>query len=384
MANLVTPYRLYTWTRADSYFIISMSTLDGFIQDCVGTNWNLKSMFVDFASFINSVKIYPCDLGALGTDTHTTPPTPPTLRTIYMGDNPMTNRQGYLLWKSNNFDNYEPSTFKQKMCDIEISSTSFYDFSPFTKYTLFLPYYGFYSIPSNNLLDKKIRIYYTIEPISGMCSIDLVEVKTSGQTETENELYHIETKISLDFPITSSNSLKTIKEEILIGVQGIGSLLGGAKSTQSNNISYTYTKYKEASPIDSTLKSSGTVTNSIGGGLAAIGTLLTTSAGMMQSLYQQGHGNQIGQGYIMWYLPQNPYLIVERSRPLNFNTSGTSNGYMTSDYLHLHGQRSEEITTLSNLSGFAIVREVHLENLNKATNKEIDEIETLLKSGVIF
>ena len=75
----------------------------------------------------------------------------------------------------------------------------------------------------------------------------------------------------------------------------------------------------------------------------------------------------------MYYLPQNPYLIITRpvvNQPLNYNK--------------LYGRPLYETRTLSDLTGFTVVDSVHLENIAGATAIELKTIEAALNGGVIL
>ena len=67
-----------------------------------------------------------------------------------------------------------------------------------------------------------------------------------------------------------------------------------------------------------------------------------------------------------------PYLIL--SRPIQS---------MPSDYNTFRGYVSNITLSLSECSGFTKVAEIHLENI-PATSAELDELDGLLKAGVIF
>ena len=53
------------------------------------------------------------------------------------------------------------------------------------------------------------------------------------------------------------------------------------------------------------------------------------------------------------------------------------------DYGKIKGYPSNITTQLKNLNGYTVIDEIHLENMS-ATDDEIEEIETLLKQGVII
>ena len=68
-----------------------------------------------------------------------------------------------------------------------------------------------------------------------------------------------------------------------------------------------------------------------------------------------------------------PYLIITRAEPneaLNYNK--------------YYGFPSNNAVSLKSCLGYTRVKEVHVENVSNATITEKNEIESLLKSGVII
>ena len=67
-----------------------------------------------------------------------------------------------------------------------------------------------------------------------------------------------------------------------------------------------------------------------------------------------------------------PYLVIER--PIWVKAK---------NYDKLHGYRNELYKNLSNLEGYAVIKDIKL-NIKAALKEEKEEIERLLKSGVYF
>ena len=74
-----------------------------------------------------------------------------------------------------------------------------------------------------------------------------------------------------------------------------------------------------------------------------------------------------------YYNPYVPQLRITRNIPVGYN----------SDYFHLKGRPLYQVKTLSSLSGFTQIDDIHLENI-KAFQDEKDELYNLLKSGIIL
>ena len=68
----------------------------------------------------------------------------------------------------------------------------------------------------------------------------------------------------------------------------------------------------------------------------------------------------------------NPVLYITRPRQ-----------NVPADYGKIKGYPSNITTKLKDLNGYTVIDEIHLENMS-ATDDEIEEIETLLKQGVII
>ena len=68
-----------------------------------------------------------------------------------------------------------------------------------------------------------------------------------------------------------------------------------------------------------------------------------------------------------------PYLIISRPKQ---NIPET--------FAHEYGFRSHISARLGDLTGFTKVEDIHLENMGDITQDELEELESILKSGVIL
>ena len=117
-----------------------------------------------------------------------------------------------------------------------------------------------------------------------------------------------------------------------------------------------------------------TVSTGISGGLigtgGAIASVAVSSAfGAKKESVIKGGSASGGIGFLS---PQRPYLIITRpdqSLPQNFNS--------------FVGYPSNITKKLSTCKGYTEVEYIHLENI-PATSAELDELDALLKAGVIF
>lgn len=203
---------------------------------------------------------------------------------------------------------------------------SYLDYQPYTQIQLYLPYIGVVTVGANDLLThagKTLNLQYNVDALSGAC----VATLKCG----DSVLYHWQGNCGLQIPYTSltyGNLLNAMMGVVSGGVQALaGNPLGGLGSAVTSGLN----------ALAPDIKKGGT---------------LSSAGGLMDI--------------------QVPYLIITRPNlclPENQNT-----------YI---GYPSWVTVTLSELSGYTKVEDIHLTNI-PATDPELVEIENLLKSGVIM
>lgn len=203
---------------------------------------------------------------------------------------------------------------------------SFWNYSPFTSIDIYLPFVGFVQVNATEVMGKAIRIRYPFD------------VQTGNATATlsidDRIILSREARLFIDIPIGSSNAQQAFTNQILTGASIIGGLASGSANL-SNIASYT-SQWVNASQIHVDKGTIGTPLNAV-------------------------------------LNPLEPFAVIKRSKPISDTL-----------YPSLFGKPLCVTTELSALSGLTIVGDVHLEGMGNATQTEIDEIEALLKSGVIL
>lgn len=198
------------------------------------------------------------------------------------------------------------------------------DYEPYTKLQLYLPYIGYVSIDTNEVMGKKLTVKYGIDVYTGGC-VARVFVNSSGVTQ---ELYNFNGQCGLQLPVTSADYSSLVSRPLL------GATLGAV---------------------------SGGVVGAVTGGL--------TGAMNSKITYNRSNGFNSNTGAMT---NQKPVLIIER--PIVFNAQS---------YPSFYGNPTNWTVTLSQCTGYTRVKDIHLDK-TKATNEEKLEIENLLKEGVIF
>lgn len=203
---------------------------------------------------------------------------------------------------------------------------SYLDYEPYTKAEIYLPYIGMRPISVDDIMGEIVSVVYHVDILSGAC-VAYVKVGSSV-------LYSYIGQCSCGIPVTSTQF-----SNILNGVLGIAGAVGTLVATGG---------------ASAPLSVSGVASSAVN----ALKPDIERSGSM------SGTGGMLGI--------QKPYLVVTRPRqavPLNQNT--------------FMGYPSFVNMKLSDLHGYTEVESIHLENV-PAMEEELNEIERLLKSGVIM
>ena len=222
--------------------------------------------------------------------------------------------------------------FKEVNCgDIEVKEFwgSALDYSPHTEIEIFLPFIGIQSIKADDIMKSTINITYRIDTLTGTCTAYLTRTKDG----VKNILYQWQGNCSYVMPVTSTNYSSFINGLIQATVT-VGSAVAS------------------------------------GGTSAMIPIMAGSSLATSSKPHIMKSGNLVCASGFMGY--KTPYLIL--NRPCQS---------LPNDFEKFRGFQSNITTSLKKIKGFTKVKEIHLECAS-ATDYEKQEIEKLLKDGVIF
>ena len=210
---------------------------------------------------------------------------------------------------------------------------NFSDYSPNTSIDIYLPYIGYRQIDIDDFMAGKIRVRYQCDILTGDC---VAEIYSEGKGKSKL-MYTFNGNISYNVPLSGANYL----QYYLSIVSGIGSVATG-------------------------------VAQGIGGNpLGGIGTAASGVGQILTSKPAYGRSGSLGSaaGYLSY---RRPFLV--RKSPINTTAKNLA---QESGYISNKGQKIGEY------SGFTKCAAVVLDGIT-ATKSELDEIETLLKEGVII
>ena len=203
-----------------------------------------------------------------------------------------------------------------------------FDYPPHTKVSLYLPFIGIVDLDTNDVMRSTINVTYGVDVFTGAC-LAMVEVTRDNNTVN---LYQYAGVCAVSYP------LGNVQQSQLFS--GLLAIAGG---------------------VAATIASGGV------GAPAALAVVGGAGAAAKSSIGRSGgfSGNAGAMGI------KKPYLILQRPQTKVAETFPRLSGYPTN-----------KSGKLSYFSGQVNVISVHVEGIN-ATDAELKEIESLLKSGVL-
>jgi hypothetical protein len=243
--------------------------------------------------------------------------------------------------------------YVQKDCGT-VSLSEYYgaamDYAPFTQVQLYVPYCGIYTIDIDDVMNGTSNLVYNIDVLTGACSAML----TCNKNNLNSVVYNFTGNVNTNIPVTSQDWTQVIRSVI-----GAASTVGAAIVT--GGASMAATAGTEAAGRAAIMAGAGEATASMGAA--------TNILGSAKPSISRGGGISTAMGALS---VQTPYFII--SRPVQS---------IPEKYQHYSGLPSNITATLSDVTGFTVMESIFI-NISTATEDEKNEIETLLKGGVIL
>ena len=219
---------------------------------------------------------------------------------------------------------------------------SFLDYSPFTEAELYIPFFGVMPLPNEHFLGKKLEIELVVDFLTGAGTAIIYVV----EGDRKHPVIYKNATIGIQIPVSGDdaqqrvtaildNSLK-VGETFSKIAGGVGKIFGGDIAGAVGDIA---------------------------GGVKQIAT-----PNFEPSTMYQNAGSSTPECSL--YLPIKPYIILYYPQVLDV-------GY----YAHTVGFATMEDVTIGQCHGFSVFANVDLSGVT-ATLEEIDEIKTLLETGV--
>ena len=207
---------------------------------------------------------------------------------------------------------------------VPLKSGSAFDFSPYVKAMIFLPYVGFRAINANEIMGGTIYVKYYVDMFTGSA---LCFVKIANSNSNTSVLYTYECNVAQQIPITAS-----------IYGNLIGTLIQASTAVITGN--------------------AGAVASAVGSGINNLAPDVQVSGQLNANTGALGN--------------EKPYVA------LHFPVQNLPNGFIDQN-----GYPSNVNVRLSTLSGYTEVEKIHL-SVPGASMDDLKEIEQKLSEGVIL
>lgn len=205
-----------------------------------------------------------------------------------------------------------------------------FDYSPYTRVYLYLPFIGFKELDVAQVMRGRINVRYHGDAYTGSC---LAEVSVTRDGESGGVLYSYSGDCAARYPLSHGSYMGIVN-----GVIGVAT---------------------------STAMALGGMVNPIMG----LGGIVNSAMGARNKVEHSGgfSGNSGAMGI------KKPYLVIMRPQTA-----------MAKNYQHFTGQPSNSNIVLGSASGYVRVKECHVEDIATATDAEKQMIESALKTGIII
>ena len=234
---------------------------------------------------------------------------------------------------------------------------NFLDYEPYSKYEIYLPYYGWLTLKSTDILNKQVHVIYKLQTDG---SSGMVFVTTDTKL-----LFSSEISIAVVFPISTTNKEMIDRQATS---QLLNLIMSGALGTAS--IGFGGGMALTGAKLGTQLMGLGIMAGGIQQGLKG----MTSGFSNLNELIETGSGSVGSNKSSAW-------------NPKKVRTRITSPKIAVDDiekYSKYIGRPLQENYTLNELNGYTIVGGVHVENIGLATEEEKTEIEKTLRSGFIL
>lgn len=228
---------------------------------------------------------------------------------------------------------------------------NFLDYSPNTQLSIYLPFIGIRGLDVNNFMDGNIGVKYYIDALTGACVAHITTKKGNAKDGYINSIIaSYNGNCNIQIPWTSSNFLETQLKLVETGASvAVGAVAG----------------ISGIAPV--------TVAEATGLASATANSVIREHSHINQGGSMTSNTGILGIKY--------PYLILTRPKQS-----------LPKNYSKYNGYPSNITSKLDGLSGFTKVMDIHLDNITASatdgvvypTKAELDELESLLKQGIII
>ena len=247
------------------------------------------------------------------------------------------------------------------------ASDSVFDYSPFSRLGIYLPFIGFQELDIDECRGNTINLKYRIDIISGS-TVALISLNS----DDEHCIYQFSGNCLSQIPLGSVDMSGIIAGSINIAVAAASAGVSGAIASAGDSLAESQFQSGGGDLGVDYDRMNMTKTVNRGRVSSAVGNLASATAnGIMGMKPNFKHTGAIGSTGGLMAVKQ-PYLFLTTPREA-----------VPATYQKFCGLPCNITDKLSNFSGYTVVEDIRLNGL-VATSSEVGEIYELLKSGVII
>ena len=222
------------------------------------------------------------------------------------------------------------------------------DYAPYTQASIYLPMIGYRDLNVDDIMAKTVHLYYILDTISG--AVTAFITVQGGNVDKETVRYTFSGSAASPIPIAHQDWGECLLSLATVASSSIGNGIAAGASAAAEG-----------------------QTGVLGPIVAGVGTAAASAVGSVGQLNKpmiSRSGSMSGSSCIT--AVRSPYLIL--TRPV----SAIPNYWQS-----VEGLPSGKGVSLGGITGYAAVESCHLHGIT-GTAAEIEEIDTLLRQGVIF
>lgn len=230
-------------------------------------------------------------------------------------------------------------------------SKSYLDYEPYSNYELYIPFVGWIKVNAIDILNKRILVYYGVDISTGFATAYVYNYSE------DRVIYSTSCQIGIKIPINTTNAMELEKQKQSNTLNMVMGLVSGGISAGIGLVSQ--------NPV------------ALVGGALSIGKTIASNVNANRMLIERANTSFISAGSVN-YSHINKVLIR--------NTYHAPLGITESEYAKLNGYPVNQYGSLNTFTGYTEIPILHYvpSSQKYIINKEIDEIESLVKDGVIL
>lgn len=252
--------------------------------------------------------------------------------------------------------------------DLDYESGTYLDMSPYTKVSIYLPGVGIRELSTDDVMGKRIWCKYLCDNVTGQF-VAYIAVGTKNTPETRTSIrYTFSGQVAASFPLSQENWGNTYiaGATLVAGALALGAAASGAAGAAMAG------EGAASGAAGAQGVGHAMVANAGGSGAVARGAISVGGSWTQLAKPTISRSGAVS-GTTSLFAYKRPYLIIES--PSYYDYAG--------EYAGVKGWAYGTYMQFSKLTGYAEIEDCHLSGLT-ATVGELNEIERLLRSGVIF